>query len=129
MAPTDAPLFFSYATGLWHRALPDGTVSVGLTRHLLTLLGAPEFVRLPPPGTPLSRCVPFGCVETQKTAFDLSLPFDAVLETRNEDVLEDPAGLDGAADGSLPLLTIRPAAGNWSAGLLDETAFRSLTAP
>ena len=110
---------------------PDGAVRLSLSKHLLGLLGCPSFVDISAgPGAGISPGVPFASVETDKTAYDVALPFQAVFVAANPEVCANPAALFDSARGTDWLCDIRPAPGiDWRNGLLDEGAYASFIAP
>ena len=109
----------------------DGTIRLSLSKHLLGLLGCPTFAEISAvPGARLSPGVPFASVETDKTAYDVALPFPAVFAAANPDVVTNPAVLFDSGCGTGWLCDVRPAsATDWCEGLLDEDAYASFVAP
>ena len=110
---------------------PDGSVRISLSAHLLSLLGSPSFVGISAePGFCIQPNVPFASVETDKTAYDVALPFRASFVAANPDVVANPAALRGDAQGGGWLCDVRPASGGgWRDGLLDEAAYASYVQP
>ena len=110
---------------------PDGTIRISFSKHLLCLLGCPSFVKISVvPGSGISPNVPFASVETNKTAYDVALPFQSIFVATNPDVGSNPAALFDSARGAGWLCDIRPAPGiDWRDGLLDEDAYASFIAP
>ena len=74
--------------------------------------------------------MPFASVETDKTAYDVALPFRASFVAANPDVVANPAALRGDAPGGGWLCDVRPVSGgDWRDGLLDEVAYASYVQP
>lgn len=110
---------------------PDGAIRISLSQHLSSLLGSPSFVDISTgPGAGISPGVPFASVETDKTVYDVALPFQAVFVAANPEVCANPAALLDSDRGAGWLCDIRPAPGaDWCVGLLDEAAYASFIAP
>ena len=111
--------------------LSDGAVRVSLSTHLQSLLGRPTFVDFSAiPDSDIQPNVPFASIETNKTAYDVALPFHATFVASNIEVVSKPEALLNQADGVGWLCEIRPASGvDWRDGLLDENAYASYIQP
>lgn len=68
----------------------DGTVTVGLTLHAATGLGAIVYVALPEVGEQLTIDRPCGAVESHKTASDVDSPVSGRVLTVNDALHHDP---------------------------------------
>ena len=109
---------------------PDGTLSVSLSEHLVTLLGRPQWVECQAgPGDELSPGVPFASVETGKTVYEAALPFPAVFVELNEQVRSNASLLALPKLEAGWLCKVRPAADGWREGLLDEAGYVAYIAP
>lgn len=110
---------------------PDGTIRVSLSDHLLRQLGRPTWAEWSAaPGAELPPGVPFASVETEKTVYEVALPFPAVYVGLNPDVQANPSILRALARNAGWLCAVRPAPGtDWRAGLLDEDAYAAFVAP
>ena len=111
--------------------LSDGAVRVSLSAHLQSLLGRPTFIDFSAvPDSDIQPNVPFASIETNKTAYDVALPFHATFVAVNPAVASKPEALLDEADGAGWLCEIRPASGvDWRDGLLDEDAYASYIQP
>ena len=110
---------------------PDGAVRISLSAHLLSLLGRPSFVGVSAVAdAEIQPNVPFASVETDKTAYDVAIPFRAVFLSANPEAVANPAALLGAGDDAGWLCDVVPAPGvDWRCGLLDEAAYASYVQP
>jgi glycine cleavage system H protein len=103
-------------------------VTVGITRYAQDQLGDVVYVDLPTPGAEITVGEPFGEVESTKSVSDLYAPVTGVVVERNEDLDERPelVNLDPYGDGWM--ITIRVVDKDSLQELLDEDAYRALTA-
>lgn len=110
---------------------PDGSLRISLSEPLLRQLGRPTWAEWnAEPGAELPPGVPFASVETEKTVYEVSLPFPAVFVALNPGVRANPSILRALAQGDGWLCAVRPAAGaDWRAGLLDEAGYAAFVAP
>jgi len=75
---------------IWVRVERDGAVSIGMTDISQTKAGRIMHVRVRRPGSLRPRGKPVATVETGKWAGPVPNPFDCVIESANEAVLESP---------------------------------------
>lgn len=109
---------------------PTGIVAVSLSDCLVARLGRPTIAECSAnPGEPLSPGVPFATVETNKTVFEVSLPFPAVFQERNDRVAMNVSLLETGGPAEGWLCKVRPTTGSWREGLLDEVGFATFIAP
>lgn len=109
---------------------PDGTIRVSLSGHLLDLLGVPVWADwTPAPGETLAPSVPFASVETEKTVYDIALPFPGVFLDGNPSVRNEPALLARPASEGGWIGRVRPGPDDWRNGLLSEEAYAAFIAP
>ena len=107
-----------------------GAVAISLSDHLLALLGRPTWAESSTaPGSELSPGVPFATVETEKTVYEVSLPFPAVFVELNPLVQANAALLRALARTDGWLCKVRPADAGWREGLLDEAGYAAYVAP
>ena len=83
-------LYYDAEFQIWARAEHDGTVSIGMTDISQTRAGKIMHVRVRRPGSLRRRGKPVATVETGKWAGPVPNPFDCVIDTANEAVLDDP---------------------------------------
>ena len=108
----------------------DGTIAISLTGHLLAQLGRPTWIEYAAaPGASLPPGVPFCSIETEKTAYEVALPFEASFVAENPDARANPAIVRGLAGTVGWVAKIRPASDAWRDGLLDEAAYAAYVAP
>ena len=112
---------------LWFRRNEDGTVSVGATKSILSVLGAPSFIRLPEAGKAFAADEAIGSLETDKTAFAIALSFAGTVVDAFPPT--DVASLPAAEDGETPLFSVRPATAEWTGGLVGAADYVALSAP
>ena len=109
----------------------DGVVRISLSAHLLSLLGRPSFVGVfAVADSDIQPNVPFASVETDKTAYDVAIPFRATFLSANPDAVVNPTALLGAEGAAGWLCDVVPAPGvDWRCGLLDEAGYASYVQP
>ena len=107
-----------------------GAVAISLSEHLLALLGRPTWAEWSAsPGAELPPGVPFATVETEKTVYEVSLPFPAVFVELTTLVRGNAALLRALARTDGWLCKVRPADAGWREGLLDEAGYAAYVAP
>lgn len=106
----------------WVR-LEDGTVTVGITDHAQSQLGDIVFVELPEPGREVAAGEACAVVESVKAASDVFAPLAGKIVERNETVVEDPALVNGDAQGEAWLFRIEVSEPAEFEELMDEAAY------
>jgi glycine cleavage system H protein len=112
-------LYYDDQYQIWVRPEADGTISVGMTDISQTIAGKVLHVRVRRPGSNRPKGKPVATIETGKWAGPVPNPFDCVIESGNQAVLDDPALLNQDPYTHW-IARIRPAApgGDALAGLL-----------
>jgi glycine cleavage system H protein len=103
------------------RALPDGTLEVGITDHAQQTLGDLLSVTLPETGRNLKQGEAFAVVESVKTMSDVYSPVAGEVTGSNPKLVKEPEAINSDAYRHW-LMRIRPAPGALAAAKL-------LTAP
>ena|SRR5262245_24637853 len=106
----------------------DGDVAtVGITQHATELLGDIVFVQLPDIGVELAKGDGAAVVESVKAASDVFAPLAGVVVELNQAIVEDPAIVNADPQGAGWFFKLRLADVNAMDGLMDETAYKTLT--
>ncbi len=92
----------------WVRALPDGTVEIGITDHAQHALGDLVFVEVPEPGRTLKAGDPCAVVESVKAASDVYAPVAGEVTEGNSQLASAPEVVNTDAYGGGWLLRLRP---------------------
>jgi glycine cleavage system H protein len=95
----------------WVRALPDGTVEIGITDHAQHALGDIVFADVPEKGRVLRAGEPCAVVESVKAASDVYSPIAGEVTASNPELAATPELINADAFGRGWLLRMRPAAG------------------
>lgn len=95
----------------WVRALPDGTVEIGITDHAQHALGDLVFVEVPEAGRALKAGDPCAVVESVKAASDVYAPIAGEVTEGNAQLTKEPEVINTDAYGSGWLLRLRPQGG------------------
>ncbi len=122
-----AEILYDPHNHLWFRDDGEGVLAVGATKSILSIIGAPEFTRLPEAGLAFAADEQIGSLETDKTAFAIALPFAGTVIAACPPA--DAAALPAAADGDMPLLSVRPSVADWRQGLVSAADYLALSAP
>ena len=85
-----AELYYDRECQIWVRREGDGTLTVGMTDISQSIAGKILHVRVRRPGTRRPPGKPVATIESGKWAGPVPNVFDCVIESANEDVLEDP---------------------------------------
>ena len=85
-----AELYYDRECQIWVRREGDGTLTVGMTDISQSIAGKILHVRVRRPGTRRPLGKPVATIESGKLAGPVPNVFDCVIESANEDVLEDP---------------------------------------
>lgn len=94
---------------IWVRVEQDGALSIGMTDISQTKAGKIMHVRVRRPGSLRPRGKPVATVETGKWAGPVPNPFDCVIESANEAVLDDPVRINRDPYGEW-IARVRPSA-------------------
>jgi glycine cleavage system H protein len=92
----------------WVRALPDGTVEVGITDHAQHALGDLVFVEVPEARRKLAAGEPFAVVESVKAASDVYSPIAGEVTEGNPALAAQPEVINSDAYGQGWLMRLRP---------------------
>lgn len=100
----------------WVRALPDGTVLVGISDYAQNSLGDITFVQLPKVGAVLKAGDNFGVIESVKAASDLYSPISGAVAGVNSALDSTPETVNQSAHDDGWMLKLKPA----DAGEMDK---------
>lgn len=106
----------------WVRALPDGTVEIGITDHAQHALGDLVFVEVPDAGRQLKAGEACAVVESVKAASDVYAPFSGEVTAGNPRLTTEPQAVNTDAYGAGWLLRLKPAPGALAAAALLSAA-------
>lgn len=108
----------------------DGSITISLSKYITPRIGKAEFAECQAkPGDELSPGVPFATIETNKSVYEVALPFPAILAEFNPLVREDASLICSQPEGDGWICKVRPSNGTWREGTLDETAYAAYIAP
>ncbi|APO67766.1 glycine-cleavage system protein H [Rhizobium gallicum] len=108
--------------------LEDGVATVGITNYAVEQLGDLVFVELPEVGATFSKNDDAATVESVKAASEVYCPLDGEITEVNEAITADPSLVNSDPQGAgwfFKLKLKNPADAD---GLLDEAAYKELTA-
>lgn len=109
--------------------LADGDqATVGITHHAQDALGDVVFVELPEVGKHFKAGDVAGVVESVKAAADVYMPLSGDIVAVNEDLRNDPALANSDPLGAGWFFKIRLSNPADVQGLMDEAAYKALTA-
>jgi glycine cleavage system H protein len=111
----------------WVRALPDGTIEIGITDHAQHALGDLVFVEVPEGGRSLTVGEPCAVVESVKAASDVYSPIAGQVMAGNPQLASEPEAVNNDPYGNGWLMRVRPAGGA-AAGLLSPSEYEKLLA-
>jgi glycine cleavage system H protein len=92
----------------WVRALPDGTIEVGITDHAQHALGDLVFVEVPEVGRTVRVGEPCAVVESVKAASDVYSPISGKVVAGNSDLVAAPETVNSDAYGGGWLMRVKP---------------------
>jgi glycine cleavage system H protein len=107
----------------WVRALPDGTVEIGITDHAQHALGDLVFVEVPEAGRIVTTGEPCAVVESVKAASDVYSPIAGEVTAGNPRLAGEPETVNTDAYGGGWLMRVRPAQGVATAALLSPAEY------
>lgn len=93
----------------WLRALPDGTVEIGITDHAQHALGDLVFVEVPEAGRAVSAGEPFAVIESVKAASDVYAPIGGEVVQGNPELASAPEAVNSDPYGRGWLARVKPA--------------------
>lgn len=108
----------------WVRALPDGTVEIGITDHAQHALGDLVFVEVPEAGRKLAVGEACAVVESVKAASDVYSPIAGEVTSGNPLLGTEPEAVNNDPYGKGWLMRLRPA-GSVS-GLMSASDYQKL---
>jgi glycine cleavage system H protein len=124
---SDVPEDLQYTkTHEWIRALPDGTVEIGITDHAQHALGDLVFVEVPEGGRKLTLGEPCAVVESVKAASDVYAPLEGEVTMGNPQLASQPESVNNDPYGAGWLMRVRPAQSIAGSGLLSAADYRQL---
>ena len=107
----------------------EGDVAVvGITHHAQDALGDVVFVDLPEVGKTFAQKDVAGVVESVKAAADVYMPLSGTITAVNEDLRNDPALANSDPLGKGWFFKVRLDNAADLDGLMDEAAYKALTA-
>jgi glycine cleavage system H protein len=92
----------------WVRALPDGSVEVGITDHAQAALGDLVFVEVPEAGRQLSTGDACAVVESVKAASDVYSPLGGEVIAGNADLATQPELINQDPYGKGWIMRLKP---------------------
>jgi glycine cleavage system H protein len=92
----------------WVRALPDGTLEIGITDHAQSALGDLVFVEVPQIGRSLIAGEACAVVESVKAASDVYSPVSGTVTEANARLASEPEVINADAYGEGWLMRVRP---------------------
>lgn len=107
----------------WARLESDGTITVGVTDFAQDALGDVTYLELPEVGTEVEAGDSFGVVESVKTFSDLYAPVAGEIVAVNDDLVEEPEGVNGDAYAAW-LVRIKVGSDAPLDSLMDAAAYR-----
>jgi glycine cleavage system H protein len=110
----------------WVRALPDGTLEVGITDHAQHALGDLVFVEVPEAGRSVRAGEPCAVVESVKAASDVYSPVSGTVTAGNSRLVSEPEIINGDAYREGWLMRVRPTASGETPPLLTSDEYQKL---
>jgi glycine cleavage system H protein len=124
---SDVPADLQYTrTHEWVRALPDGTVEIGITDHAQHALGDLVFVEVPEAGRTVALGEPSAVVESVKAASDVYSPVPGEVTMGNPLLATEPEAVNNDPYGKGWLMRLRPANGAATADLMSAAAYEKV---
>jgi len=103
----------------------DGLAKVGITDHAQNALGDIVFVELPEPGRNVATGEACAVVESVKAASDVYAPLSGTVAEVNQGIVDEPALVNGAAEGDGWFFKMHLADAAAFTGLLDEASYQA----
>jgi glycine cleavage system H protein len=108
----------------WVRALPDGTVEIGITDHAQHALGDLVFVEVPEAGRTVALGEACAVVESVKAASDVYSPISGEVTLGNPLLAKEPEAVNNDPYGQGWLMRVRPTNGKPTAELLSAADYQ-----
>lgn len=115
-------LLYDIANQIWYAALPDGTVRAGFTAWSAKLMGDVLVFTPKRIGRDFEKDRSFAVVEGGKWVGSARAAFDGVVVAHNELLVRKPELMNRDPFGAGWMLIVRPARGDWRAGLVTGPA-------
>ena len=112
----------------WVRALPDGTVEVGITDHAQHALGDLVFVEVPEAGRAVEAGGACAVVESVKAASDVYSPLSGTVVEATAELAGTPELINQDCYGKGWMFRLRPADAAAVAALLPAADYQALLA-
>ncbi|MCU0977144.1 MAG: glycine cleavage system protein GcvH [Steroidobacteraceae bacterium] len=112
----------------WVRALPDGSVEVGITDHAQNALGDLVFVEVPQTGRQVGAGDAFAVVESVKAASDVYSPVGGEVVAGNDALASQPELINQEPYGQGWIARLKPGSLADVEGLLDAAAYEAFLA-
>ena len=113
----------------WIKPEGDGSVvTVGITHHASESLGELVFVELPDVGAVFEQGGEASTVESVKAASEVYAPVSGEITEVNQAIVDDPTVVSGDPTGAGWFFKIKLSKPDEMAALLDEDAYKALTA-
>jgi glycine cleavage system H protein len=112
----------------WLKALPDGSVEIGISDHAQESLGDLVFVELPEVGRALAAGEACAVVESVKAASDIYAPVAATVVAINVQLAEAPELINQDPYGRGWIMRLKPTAQPADSGLLSALDYQALAA-
>jgi glycine cleavage system H protein len=109
-------------------SIEDGIATVGITTYAVDQLGDLVFVELPEIGASLTKGGNAATVESVKAASDVYSPLDGEITEVNPAIVADPALVNSDPMGKGWFFKLKLANAADADGLLDDAAYKELTA-
>ena len=111
----------------WLRALPDGTLEIGITDHAQQALGDLVFVELPEAGRRLAAGDACAVVESVKAASDVYSPVAGEVSAGNPRLATEPELINRDPYGEGWIMRVKPSDGQ-ATETLDAAAYEAVAA-
>ncbi len=110
----------------WIETRDDGTVRLGITDYAQDQLGDVVFVELSDAGTDVDAGATLAEVESTKSVGEVYAPLAGVVESVNEQLVDQPELVNQDPYGEGWFVTLRPSGDFDASSFLDAAAYRSL---
>jgi glycine cleavage system H protein len=110
----------------WLRALPDGSIEIGITDHAQHALGDLVFVEVPEAGRAVKAGEPVAVVESVKAASDVYSPITGEVIEGNPALAGAPETVNTDSYGGGWLMRVRPVPGGPAAELMAPAEYEKL---
>ena len=119
--------FFYSVDHLWFE-VENKTVKIGITDHLKSRI-TPIFIQISNVGTILKSGAAAGVLESNKSAYELTIPFTCKITERNENLLLSPTSISQLEETSNWLCIAEICDEKWNIDLMDKEEYQSYIAP